>query len=241
MSNETTSTSAAEDPTAEPGAVVVLHNPMPLDVSGTLMRLISARWPNGRILTPEHPQYPADAAGHMVLWVPDSDRFAHDNPPAIADVLAEPLPERVLDPAGENLEGVLTSLSGADISMEAPEWVARFFCGLFRQSFEDTGASNYLQMGLRDDVTGGRWQVTVRAPDGDAPATKAAQLEADLALARAALLCALDGAAPQQVPDVLRDVVDEALDGDWGSIEELLEAHRSATERAAALRAEDRS
>lgn len=126
---------------------IAIKLPLPMSVSGSLLNLIGAAWPDAQL---------ADGSGgmfgdrHMVIRIPDTA------PVAVTD---EQVAAARVEPGEEDLD--ITELGPAGISVRRPEHLSAMMLEILLASFEEhPDAMNYLENEVIDPKTGNRYILT---------------------------------------------------------------------------------
>lgn len=168
---------------------ITIELPLPLDVSGQLLRAIGSIYPHAQIQT-------NPARTHtLVVEIPDSDRFADIDGDLDAETTGDPafVPAAPITPDAEML---LTSVRDGSFGMSAPEFLMSVLAGLVSDVLDDPAALNYVEIpALRPDGT----CVTVTACRSEAQTPHQLRLAAETRADRCAAALRALGVDPDQV------------------------------------------
>ena len=141
------------DVTTEGATLVRIALPIPLDIVGQIMKLVGTLYPNSTVKT--------QGGDHMVLCIPDSDRYLDDDD----DTLDSASPATR---GSRQAEAILEQIKDGVFSISEAEFVGRLFAGIFGKLLDDSEAPNYLQITMAG-ADGQHYAVIVCRPGQPSP------------------------------------------------------------------------
>lgn len=128
--------------------IVNVELPLPMDVTGTLMRAVGSAYPNAHIVQ--------DGSGRFLSFaISEEDRAASDG-----EVEEFEKADRDAD-----VDALVTSFKDGTLGMSTEEWFSKMMVGALEDILEDTTAENYLEMTLTTSEGKGYAVVVCRTPD----------------------------------------------------------------------------
>lgn len=132
--------------------------PLPMDLTGTLLKVIGLTWPGAVIKNGDDPRHDR----HMVVGIPASQRHRTAKK-------AEKYAKRK-EYLNANVDADITELDPNGVSFGWPEWLAAQWVAMARQCWEKfPDAKNYLQSEILDRDTKQRYVFYVAKSEGQTP------------------------------------------------------------------------
>lgn len=119
--------------------------PLPMDIAGTLMKIVGLTWPN-TVIKDGSGEHGWRSEHQLVFDIPDEDR--HKSPKKQAKYEAT---KQHLSPH----DGELTKLGPNNIGVSPVEHLATHWVNMAKQAFEVMDAPNYLEATVRDKTADG--------------------------------------------------------------------------------------
>jgi hypothetical protein len=136
---------------------IAIKLPLPMSVSGSLMKLIGAAWPEAQLADNHGGMLSGDR--HMVIRIPDA--------PA-KELGEDDIALAVVAPGEDDVD--LTELGPNDISLRRPKEVTAMMLHAILEGFrENPDAVNYLENEVLDPATGNRYVLTFARSKGQTP------------------------------------------------------------------------
>lgn len=152
---------------------IAIKLPLPMSVTGTIMNLVGAAWPDAMIV--DNQDGILTGGKHMVLRIPDA-------PPA--EVSNEQLAAAKVQPGEDDVD--VHELGPQGISVGRPEQLSAMMLEILLASFEDNpDAVNYLESKVRDPKTYQEYVLIFARSQGQTPHQLRMAAEAKLESARA--------------------------------------------------------
>lgn len=152
---------------------VAIRLPLPMSVTGTLMNLIGAAWPDAMLV--DNQEGFLTGGKHMVLRIPEA--------PA-ANVSEEQLAAAKVEPGEDDVN--VHELGPQGISVTRPEQLSEIMLEIMRAGFEEhPDAVNYLENSVLDPKAGKEYVLIFARSKGQTPHELRMAAEAKLESARA--------------------------------------------------------
>lgn len=152
---------------------IAIQLPLPMSVTGTLMNLIGAAWPDAVVA--DNREGLLTGGKHMVLRIPDA---------APAAVSAEAIAAAKVEPGEDDVD--LLELGPQGISLRRPDELTAMMLQIMRAGFQEhPDAVNYLENKVYDPTTREEYVLIFARSEGQTPHELRMAAEAKLETARA--------------------------------------------------------
>lgn len=168
---------------------IKIHLPLPMDVAGTLMRIIGTSYPEALM---------EGNSGTMTFLIPERSR-----PRKVPKTKAKP-------DQREDLDSELLEIGPDGISISTPEVLAAAALQIMKASFQQfPDAKNYLEQRCYDRETHKGYAMTFQRVEGNTPHEMRQKAEAKLARVDAAIKLLYPDDMTPQAKNVLESILEE--------------------------------